>query len=733
LLARRQASQRLAAFIEYVDLGFVPAKHHLLLIEHLEAVEKGEIDRLMVLMPPGSAKSTYASVLFPPWFMGRNPKASLIGASHTTDFAEKLSRRARNVVDLKRYRNVFGFGVSQASQAAGNWETQSGAEFYAAGVGSTIAGRRADLGLIDDPVRSREDADSDHVRQKHWDWYVHDFIPRLKPKARQILIQCMVGSTMVLMADGSEKELRRIRVGDRIATYKNGALSTSTVLNWANQGPDKCFAIRMKSGIVVKANERHPFLVNKGGACEWIRLRDLNVGDRVVRAFGANGAALHAHSRAARLKQKRGAIAIPITTRSDGQPENVPHLPIPNLAVLPICDIAMASTAMNMTHFFSNKTESAPFASSHRQRMSERIGAASSVWTMITSVVGRAAFYAMTVISQSVMQRQKKFFSEPLNIYAITHDEIEEISYADCEDVFDIQVAETENFIANGLVSHNTRWHEDDLGGRILEREGARWTVVKLPMVAVASDPLDRKPGERLWPEWFTEEMVEQAKLDPRAWNALYQQNPIPEEGDYFQRDDFNDYLELPQQIHYYGASDYATQEGAGDYTEHGIFGLDFNSDLYARDWWRGQEKSDVWIERQCDLILQYKPLIWFGESGPIRRAIEPFLRKRMQERGALCRLEWLPSIADKVVRARAIQARCAMGKVFLPKSAPWKADLMSQLMRFPAGKYDDGVDVLSLIGRGLQFINAPKLPQGTNGHAPIARPRGPNAWMKTL
>jgi predicted phage terminase large subunit-like protein len=467
LLGRRQAQKSLAAFIDYLDVGFVPAKHHLLLIDHLEAVERGEIERLMVLMPPGSAKSTYASVLFPPWFMGRNPQASLIGASHTTDFAEKLSRRARNLVDLKRYRNVFGFGVSGDSQAAGNWETEAGGEFYAAGVGSTIAGRRADLGLIDDPVRSREDADSDHVRQKHWDWYVNDFIPRLKPGARQILIQ--------------------------------------------------------------------------------------------------------------------------------------------------------------------------------------------------------------------------------------------------------------------------TRWHEDDLGGRILEREAARWTVVKLPMVAQASDPLDRKPGERLWPEWFTEEMVEQAKLDPRAWNALYQQNPIPEEGDYFQRDDFNDYLELPAQLHYYGASDYAVSEGAGDFTEHGIFGLDFNSDLYARDWWRGQEKSDVWIERQCDLIIQYKPLIWFGESGPIRRAIEPFLRKRMQERGALCRLEWLPSIADKVVRARAIQARCAMGKVFLPKTAPWKADLMSQLMRFPAGKYDDGVDVLSLIGRGLEFANAPKLPQATNGHAPIQRNRGPNSWMRTV
>ena len=98
-----------------------------------------------------------------------------------------------------------------------------------------------------------------------------------------------------------------------------------------------------------------------------------------------------------------------------------------------------------------------------------------------------------------------------------------------------------------------------------------------------------------------------------------------------------------------------------------------------------------------------------------------------------MCRLEWLPSIADKVARARAIQARCAMGKFYLPKASGWKADLMSQLMRFPAGKYDDGVDVLSLIGRGLEFSTTPQLPKpaSTNGH--INRNRGPNAWMKTL
>jgi predicted phage terminase large subunit-like protein len=417
----------------------------------------------MVLMPPGSAKSTYTSVLFPPWFMGRNPQASVLGVSNTTDLAERFSRRARNIASLPRYRNVFGYGVAENTKSAGNWETEQGGEFFAAGVGSAIAGRRADLGLIDDPIKTREEADSDRVRQKQWDWYVNDFTTRLKPGARQILIQ--------------------------------------------------------------------------------------------------------------------------------------------------------------------------------------------------------------------------------------------------------------------------TRWHEDDLGGRILEREANRWVVMKLPMIAGIDDPLKRQPGERLWPEWFTDEMVTSAKMDVRAWNALYQQDPAPETGDYFERDFFNEYTEAPANLHKYGASDYAVTEGGGDYTEHGMFGLDFNNDIYVLDWWRGQTNSDVWIETQCDMIIAHKPLTWFGESGPIRKAIEPFLKRRMLERRAECHLEWLPSIGDKVIRARAFQARASMGKVFLPKHASWLPELVSQLMRFPAGKYDDGVDCCSLIGRGLEYAQAPEIKR----EAPVVNRQihsGANGWM---
>lgn len=462
LLNRRLAQRHLARFIEYLDVGYIPARHHLILIEALEAVERGELQRLMVLMPPGSAKSTYASVLFPPWFMGRHPQDAVLAVSNTKELAERFSRRARNLVGLDAYRNVFGFGLNEDMAAAGNWENSDGGEFFAAGVGGTVTGRRADLGLIDDPVKSRQEADSEIVRQTQWDWYVNDFLTRLKPRARQILIQ--------------------------------------------------------------------------------------------------------------------------------------------------------------------------------------------------------------------------------------------------------------------------TRWHEDDLGGRILAREAAQWKVIKLPMIAGTDDPLGRAIGERLWPEWFTEDQIATAKLDPRGWNALYQQDPVPDEGDYFKREDFGEYITPPQNLKIYGASDYAVTEGGGDFSEHGIAGMDWNGDMYVLDWWFGQTKSDIWIERQCDMIVQWQPLTWFGEAGPIKKAIEPYLKKRMDERQAYCRLEWLPSVVDKVTRARPIQGRAAMGKVHFPKHAQWKEHVFSALMRFPTAKVDDPVDVMSLFGRGLEFMTSPKIKK-PQGHVPPP-PAQSQGWM---
>ena len=140
----------------------------------------------MVLMPPGSAKSTYASKLFPAWLFSQHPRATIIAASHTAELAEKFGRSVRNLVN--QYGDVLGYGLAPDRKAAGQWETNKGGEYFAAGIGGAITGRRADFALIDDPVKSREEAESPTIREKVWDWYRSDLYTRLKPGAAIVLI-----------------------------------------------------------------------------------------------------------------------------------------------------------------------------------------------------------------------------------------------------------------------------------------------------------------------------------------------------------------------------------------------------------------------------------------------------------------------------------------------------------------------------------------------------------------
>ena len=458
---RQDARENLTRFIGLVMPDIRPAVHHKLLIAKLEAVARSKIKRLMIFLPPGAAKSTYASILFPAWYMGRHPTHPVIAASHAKELAERFGRRVRNIVDSPIYRDIFGFGLAEDSGAAGRWETARGGEYYAVGVDGSVTGRRAALGIIDDPVKGRAEADSPTVRNHTWEWYKSDFWTRLLPDAAVIYI--------------------------------------------------------------------------------------------------------------------------------------------------------------------------------------------------------------------------------------------------------------------------GTRWHEDDLAGRLLEEQkagGEQWEVVSIPAVAVEGreDLLGRQPGERLWPEHFTAEMIENARRDLRNWSALYQQEPMPESGDFFQRDWVRWYDTSPprEQMRTYGASDYAVRANAGDYTAHIVVGIDQYDDIYLLDLWRGQTASDKWVETLLDLMQRWKTLWWGEEKGQIEKGVGPFITKRQLERKIYGPRKQYSSVADKATRAQSFRGRMAMGKVYFPARAPWAAELIDELLRFPAGKNDDQVDACSLIGRMLDEL----IP----GSRPVASPPEYNA-----
>ena len=192
--ARRELQLRTRvrrSLLDWAELALAPqrqkpAAHHRLIIDELTAISRGTNDRLMLLLPPGSAKSTYASLLFPPWFLAHHPGANVIATSHTSSLARRFGRGVRELITEHAPR--LGYGLRPGNQAAHRFATTDGATYFATGVRGPITGHRADLVLIDDPVKSQQEADSASARDQLWDWFRSDLSTRLKPGGRMVLI-----------------------------------------------------------------------------------------------------------------------------------------------------------------------------------------------------------------------------------------------------------------------------------------------------------------------------------------------------------------------------------------------------------------------------------------------------------------------------------------------------------------------------------------------------------------
>jgi predicted phage terminase large subunit-like protein len=164
--------------------GEAPAHHHRLFCARLESVARGQCKRLMILGPPGCAKTTYVSRLFPPWYFAFRPHSSIISVSHTQELSETNSGFVQRLI--RDNADVLGYGL--ANDAKGRWHTDHQCGYLAGSVGSAILGFRANLALIDDPIRSRQDAESELGREHTWQWFTNDLLTRLTPDGAIVLI-----------------------------------------------------------------------------------------------------------------------------------------------------------------------------------------------------------------------------------------------------------------------------------------------------------------------------------------------------------------------------------------------------------------------------------------------------------------------------------------------------------------------------------------------------------------
>lgn len=192
LVALNRAREYLVDFQIVTNADYIPNWHHEIIGRELEKIEKnGDQDYkiLVVTVPPRHGKSQQCSIDFPAWFLGRNPTKEIITASYSADLAQDFGSKTREKVDSPVFQAVFpGVTLREDERARGHWRTKQGGGYISAGVGGSITGRGANILLIDDPIKNREEAESDVQRRKVWDWFRSTAYTRLSPKGVVILI-----------------------------------------------------------------------------------------------------------------------------------------------------------------------------------------------------------------------------------------------------------------------------------------------------------------------------------------------------------------------------------------------------------------------------------------------------------------------------------------------------------------------------------------------------------------
>lgn len=649
--------------------------------------------RLVVCWPPRHGKTT--SVLLMLAYLASTRPIRIGYASYSTKMTEKKA------AELRRYFEAAG--VKCVGTLEQMTVPSTGATITLRGIGAGWTGLGYDVLVCDDPLDGREDAESVPIREGRFEAIQADFLSRMdKPnEAGVVLIQCMAGDTSVLMADGTEKALRDIRTGDTVATYDSGSLSSSVVLNWANKGPDYVYEIRMSSGIVVKANERHPFLVSRDGATEWVRLRDLRKGDTILRAIGANGAVSSAHSMDANCRCRARVSASLTTGKPGGRAGTAPHRSTQPRTGSATCGTGTGLELPNTTRSSSSRADCAPSASSLRGRTCEPTGVESSAWTIATTPTRFEGCCATTAISQSDTGRRPTCLPLPLSTYEVTSDRITAIVAAGREDVFDIQVERTENFIANGLVSHNTRWHLEDPAGRAIKGDlGEKYRVTLRRALSEAGLPL--------WPARFP--VSELAIIRARGeynWWSLYQQEPRPRGTELFRepkRYDLADWLRTmkPEEWRWGIAVDPAATEktyadhsvallmavqGQGDTAEARIVAVERGQWEVPSLCERVKRMRNEWLLKRVNAHIYAEGVGGFKAVAQILRRMLPeeFVRE-VQVRG------------DKFTRALPVSGAWNTGRVLVPSDAPWADTFVQECCRFTgvADGQDDQVDALA-------------------------------------
>ena len=248
-----------------------------------------------------------------------------------------------------------------------------------------------------------------------------------------------------------------------------------------------------------------------------------------------------------------------------------------------------------------------------------------------------------------------------------------------------------------------TRFSDDDLCGRLLEKEGEDWKVLRIPEVADdIDDPVGRALGERLWPAYLSEDRLLNRKRDPRLWMGCYQQRPPAESGTWLSTTDVPIVERAPKGLKAVSALDLALSVGKGDWSVVITAGLDEERNLYILDVWRKQVSIDDTAKALTIICQTYEPQEVLADDDNATKVFKTYCLDQFRNYGIYTPLRTLPTQGqDKETRAAPFRGIALQGRVFMVQ-ADWNGELLAEILKFPTSEHDDQIDCLSLLGRHL-------------------------------
>lgn len=775
-----RASRYLADYAATV-LEMIPATHHRVICEAVDGLLNDEYDELVINTPPGSAKSSYTSHALGAYFLGRFPRKNIILATHTAELSERWSGKVRNTVTSPEHQRVFPDSIlSRDTTARSRWATSLGGEFLAAGVGASILGFRADLCLTENAqvctkagytsisnIRSGDEVlaydteklstgyhrvvavaerDADHIYRIHTaDGRVVEatgnhpfysgghFVPAMALAVGDPLLSA-VWKAEDNVRLGDDEIAFPFKVGDGLLQQKLCERLQSAANNPELQSVRKPVSSPSENNRLLFS---HLFRVTRSLA----RAAVCSMRNAIQTAQSQVSILFN-------VVQKRASFS---TDAHQGQPELAGRQESEPLQGRKRKSISCGTKDGNVLgqsrvcHLYQHGEPS--WSSCGRER---------------TEQLSDQHRDPMPVVSHDVAWRGARETAETV-VARI------EVVRGDTR-VFDIQVEGVSNFFANGILVHNCLiddpiggfeqaqsetqlkkvqdWFEtdlltrlkpraklvlicqrlspNDLAGYLIERNAMnptrRQRVLTLRMEAEDGDPDDgthRKPGDRLWPEWFTQQMVEDARRDPYRWQTLYQQRPPSAKGDWVPPQHIrilaaDDPAYTTAALHYYLCIDLALSINKGDYTVILTVGIDARGMIHVVDAWRERVAIEVTTDRLIDFVAARRPMECLIDDDNAAKVFLQLVASRARERGTAVPMKMMKMMGqDKETRAAPLRGLFRSDRVFL-KRAPWNEWLVRELLIFPnamGAGVDDGVDALGLIGRRLVQLARPALP----------------------